>query len=152
MNSIEEAVNNRSENVATQMAQFQVDDQTYTDYGDYTFIWEKTYVKSPSRTQSGAMGPLDGVTGKPTFVTPHMTATYEIMPIADYRRLVKQALSKNEFTVICFDTIYNQQTTNKMYFATLTSPKYITRKEDDGTVTLVGVQNYTVELIGTNND
>ena len=152
MNGIEEAINNRSENVATNMGQFTVDDQVYKGVDEYTFIWEKTYVKSPSRTISGAMGPLDGATGLATFVTPHMTATYSQMPINDYRRLVKQALSKNEFTVKCFDPIYNVETTNKMYFGTLQSPKFITRAEGDGTVTLIAVQNYTVELIGTNND
>ena len=152
MNGIEEAINNRSENVATNMGQFTVDDEIYTGYSDYTFIWEKTFVKSPNRSMSGAMGPLDGATGLPTFETPHMTATFEQMPINDYRRLVKQALSKNEFTVTCFDPIYNVETTNKMYFGTLTSPKFITRADGIGVITLIGVSNYTVELIGTNNE
>lgn len=149
MNGIEEAINNRSQNVATKMAQFQVDDQVYTGVDNYTFIWEKTYVKSPSRSMSGAIGNLENL---PTFVTPHMTATYSQMPINDYRRLVKQALSKNEFTVKCFDPIYNVETTNKMYFGTLQSPKFVTRAESDGTVTLISVLDYTVDLIGTNND
>ena len=156
MNGIEEAINNRSENVATNMGQFTVayvgDDpqpQTYVGLSDYTFIWEKSYVKSPNRSMSGAMGNLDTYA---TFVTPHMTATFDMMTISDYRKLVKQALSANEFVVTCFDTIYNTEITHRMYFGTLSSPKYVTRTEDDGTVTLIGVRDYTVELIGTNNE
>lgn len=158
MNGIEKAINNRfeKENDVTEiMSKFTVaniDDrqntQIYTGYGEYTFIWEKTYVKSPGRSMDGSMGNLATQT---TFVTPHMTATFDIMPINDYRRIVKQALSANEFVVTCYDTINDVETTNRMYFGTLQSPKYLTRTDDDGTVTLIGVRDYTVELIGTNN-
>lgn len=150
MSDIIETINNRSEYVATGMGSFTVDGITYSGYSDYTFAWEKSFVKSPERSQNGSMGNLNELC--PTFVTPHMIATYSLMAIDDYRSIQKQLLEKNEFTVKCYDPVNNTQTTNKMYFATPSMPKFYSLAKDDGSgVDLIGVENYTVELIGTNN-
>lgn len=152
-NGIEQLINNKSNYIADAMQKFSVDDITYSNYSEYTFAWEKSYVKSPTRSGDGAMGNLDTYS---TFVTPHMTAKYTLISIDDYRSIMKQYLEKNEFTVTCYDPIYDKETTNIMYFATPSTPTfwYVDSTDADGnaTVSLVGVRDFTVELIGTNRE
>lgn len=150
MNDIEEIINNKEDYVATGMVQYQIGGEKYTGYSDYSFIWELSYNKSPERSQSGATGDLD--TNYSTFLTAHMIATYSLMTIDDYRRIMKQFYSKRQFSVRCYDPVYDKMITKQMYFATPSTPKFRYIANDDGTVSLVGVDNYTVELIGTNND
>lgn len=149
MNDLENIINNSSNYTADGIGSYKVDNVTYKDYGNYTFFWEKTYVKSPERSGNGSLGNLDTYA---TFITPHLTVTYDIMTITDYRSIIKQYLSKNQFTVTCYDPINNEMTTNTMYFATPSAPTYYYRTENDKNVEILGVRNYTVELIGTNND
>lgn len=151
MSDVIEILNDRSAYLADGMDKYTVDGVTYKGYSDYVFMWEKSFVKSPERSQDGSMGNLNDLYA--TFVTPHLTVTYSLMSIDDYRSIQKQLLEKNEFTVSCYDPVYNRKTTNKMYFATPSAPKfYYLAREDGSGVDLIGVSNYTVELIGTNND
>lgn len=153
MNDIEQIINNKENYIAKGMEKFIVDDITYTSYSEYSFIWEKTYVENPERADNGAMGDLNAENA--TFVTPRMVVTYNLMSIDDYRSIMKQLLSKNEFVVTCYDPINDKMTTNKMYFATASMPDfyYVDETDSDGNkvVSLVGVRDYKIELIGTNN-
>ena len=133
-----------------------IDGDTFTNYGDFQFVWEKSYVKSPQRSASGAIDNLDSYA---TFVTPHLIINFSVMSIDDYRAIMRKDLERNEFVVTCYDPIYNKATTNKMYFATPAMAKLrtIARNRFNGKawedyVELIGVDGYTVELIGTNND
>lgn len=152
MTDIEDLINNKDNYIADGMEEFTINGTVYKGYSEYTFVWEKSYVKSPERSGDGSMGNLDTYA---TFITPHMTAKYSLMSIDDYRSIMKQFLDNNEVTVTCYDPIYNKKTTNKMYFATPSAPNFYyipsTDGNDNKTVDLLGVQNYTVELIGTNN-
>lgn len=155
MTKFEEILNNSTEYIADGIGSFIIDGVTYNGYGDYTFFWENTLVKQPNRAQDGSMGNLDTVA---SFVTAHMKATYSIMPITEYRKLMEQYLNKtNEgflprkhFSVTCYDPIYDEHITRDMYLATPETPKYVYRVEEDKKVSVIGVENYTVELIGTN--
>lgn len=149
MNDFEEILNDSERYLVDGIGEYVVDGIRYTNYTDYTFTWEKTYVKQLERSSTGAIGNLETYD---TFITPHMKATYDIMTINDYRSIMKQFLSKNQFTVTCYDPINDELTTNIMYFATPSTPKYIYRTENDKKVKIIGVQNYEVELIGTNNE
>ena len=133
-----------------------IDGDTFTNYGDFQFVWEKSYVKSPTRSNSGA---IDNLNSYATFVTPHLIINFSIMSIDDYRAIMRKDLEKNEFIVECYDPIYNERITVKMYFATQQMAKLYTiaSRRFDGEaweefVEIVGVQGYTVELIGTNSD
>ena len=133
-----------------------IDGDTFTNYGDFQFTWEKTYVKSPSRSSSGA---IENLNSYATFVTPHLIINFSIMSIDDYRALMRKDLEKNEFVVECYDPIYNQRVTAKMYLGTSEMAKLrtINRKRFNGLeweefVEIIGVNGYTVDLIGTNND
>jgi hypothetical protein len=133
-----------------------IDTVEFTNYKAFSFIWEKSYIKSPVRSNSGAIANLDSYA---TFLTPHLKIDFSLLSIDDYRNLMKLAYSKNEFDVTCYDVVYNTTTTNKMYFSTEEMPKLWTiaeivnsGEELEEIVCLLGVQDYTVELIGTNND
>lgn len=150
MNDIEEILNDRENYVAGGMSKFNLDGQEYTGFSDYTFAWELSYVTSPERSQSGAMGDLD--TTYPAFLTPHVTITYSLMTIDDYRRFKQQLNNKRQFTGVFYDVEYDRTIAKQVYVATPSMPKLRTITNDDGTVSLIGVDNYTIELIGTNND
>ncbi len=133
-----------------------IDGNEYTNYGQYRFIWEKTYPTSPTRSLGGVVGGLNTMA---TFLVGHFYIDFSLMSIDDYRRIMQQHYSRNEFTVTCYDVIYDKSITLKMYFATEQVAKLRTiannRLKSDGTwedwVDLVGVEDYTVEMIGTNS-
>lgn len=133
-----------------------IDGDTFTNYGAFQFTWEKSYVKSPTRSSNGA---IDNLNSYATFVTPHLIINFSLMSIDDYRAIMRKDLEKNEFVVECYDPIYNQWTVNKMYLGTAEMAKLhlINRKRFNGLeweefMEIVGVEGYTIDLIGTNND
>lgn len=134
-----------------------IDGNTFSNYGAYQFIWEKTFVKSPERSASGSLGNLNSYA---TFLTPHLILDFSIMSIDDYRAIMKLHYEKNEFTVECYDPIYNNTIKAKMYFGTEEMAKLYTinrkrlnsQEEWEDWIELVGVREYKVELIGTNNE
>lgn len=135
-----------------------IDGNKFDNYGAYSFIWEKSYVKSPERSQgNGVIGNLDSYA---TFLTGHFKIDFSVMSIDYYRTLMKLIYSKNEFTVECYDVVYNKRIKLKMYFSTEEMPTLFTiaeklqksKDEWEEYIELVGVEGYTVEMIGTNND
>lgn len=130
-----------------------IDEIEFTDYGAFSFVYEKSYVKSPIRSGNGSISNLDSY---PTFITPHLKINFGLMSIDSYRDLMKLVYSKNEFTVTCYDVVYNKTVTHKMYFSTEEMPKLWTIVEalngSENAVVLLGVQDYIVEMIGTNNE
>lgn len=134
-----------------------IDGNKFTNYGAYSFLWEKAYVKSPERASNGSMSNLDS---QATFITGHLKIDFSLISIDDYRRLMQLVYAKNEFTVECYDIVWDKTIKIKMYFATEEMPKLWTIAEKmqkdinewENWITLVGMQSYTVEMIGTNND
>lgn len=134
-----------------------IDGNTFSNYGAYQFIWEKTFVKSPERSANGSLGNLNSYA---TFRTPHLILDFSVMSIDDYRAIMRMHYEKNEFIVECYDPIYNNTIKVKMYFGTEEMAKLYTinrmrlnnEQEWEDWIELVGVQEYQVELIGTNND
>ena len=133
-----------------------IDKNPFTNYGDFQFIWEMSYVKEPKRSGNGSIGNLNSYA---VFLTPHLILNFSVMSIDDYRKLMQLHYSIREHIVECYDPIYNKKVTVKMYFATEQMAKLhtIARKRFNGAewedwIELVGVREYTVDLIGTNND
>lgn len=135
-----------------------IDGNTIRGYKAFSFLWEKTYIKSPERSANGTIGNLNSYA---TFVTPHLQIDFSLLSIDDYRKIMDLIYSRNEHTVQCYDIVYDKITVNKMYFATESMPKLeaITRQLQtdigtDGytynTIEVIGVRDYTIELIGTN--
>lgn len=127
-----------------------IDGTPFTDYGAFSFLWEKSYVKSPVRSGDGSIGNLNSYA---TFITPHLKIDFSLMSIDSYRDLMNLIYDKNEFTVTCYDVVNNKMTTNRMYFSTEEMPKLWTIARainGEEWVELLGVQEYTVEMVGTN--
>ena len=140
---------------ATEIKYIKIDGDTFTNYGDFQFVWEKSYVREPTRSGDGTIGNLNSYA---TFITPHLIINFSVMSIDDYRSIMRKDLGKNEFLVECYDPIYNTTTVNKMYFAPQSLAKLYTinrmRLNGDAWeefIELAGVHDYTVELIGTNS-
>lgn len=136
-----------------------INGNVFENYGAYTFVWAKSYTDDESLGRS-ISGSMDNIANASSFITPRLIIDFSIMSIDDYRRLMQMYYSANEFVVECYDTVYDRITTNKMYFATETEPKLYTIAEriQKGTsewedwVSVAGVTEYQVEMIGTNND
>lgn len=152
MSSVEETITNRNGFIADGMESFSVDGVVYTGYAKYTFLWERSYLEEPKRNGKGSIENMNEIYA--SFPTAHLIVDYSVMSIGDYRTMMKQLLpnGKNEFTVHCYDPIYDKMIDVKMYFATPEKPEYYCLANSEGKVELLGVQNYTVELIGTNSD
>lgn len=134
-----------------------IDGIRYTNYGQYAFIWEKTYVESPNRSNDGSMPTLNSAA---TFVIPHFSINFSIISIDDWRSLMRNHLEKNEHVVEFYDAVYNERITRKMYIATEEMPKFHTlnrrrfiegEKAFEDFCVVAGVDDYTLEMIGTNN-
>lgn len=142
---------------AVDIDEVKIDGNRFRNYGAYSFIWEKTFVKSPERSGDGSLGNLNSYA---TFLTPHLIMDFSVMSIDDYRKIMLLHYGANEYTVDCYDPIYNRKIKVKMYFATEEMAKLYTIAQNrllpngqwEEWVDLVGVTEYKVELIGTNND
>lgn len=127
-----------------------IDGITFTDYKAFSFLWEKSYVKSPTRSANGTIGNLDSYA---TFLTPRLKIDFGLLSIDSYRDLMNLIYEKNEFLVTCYDIVHNKPTTNRMYFATEEMPKLLAigrAINGESWVEVLGVEEYTVEMIGTN--
>lgn len=142
---------------AVDIGEVKIDGNRFRNYGAYSFIWEKAYPKSPERSGNGSLGNLNSYS---TFLTAHLILDFSVMSIDDYRKIMLLHYGANEFTVECYDTIYNRKIKVKMYFGTEEMAKLYTIAQNrllpngqwEEWVDLVGVTEYKVELIGTNND
>lgn len=125
-----------------------IDDKVFTNYQAFSFCWIKTLKEEPSRGDDGSIPDLDNYVW---FLTPQLKINFSLLSIDDYRALMKMIYSKNAFTVKCYDIVYEVETENQMYFAPEEMPKlYAITEALNSAPTLIGVQDYVVEMIGTN--
>lgn len=141
---------------AVNIDKIKINGNTYTNYGAYSFIWEKSYFTSPTRSGRGVIGNLNSYS---TFLVGHFTIDFSIISIDDYRSIMRQHYEQNEFVVECYDPIYNEYIKLKMYFATeemaklfIVNKKIQNKTEWENWLMVVGVQDYKLEMISTNND
>lgn len=129
-----------------------IDGNVFTGYKTFSSHWEKTYIEQPERSTSGV---IDNLEDHATFTTFIVKVNFAMMSIDNYRRLYDLMLSKNEFLVTAYDVLTNETITQKMYFAPDQMPKlYAMARNLQGSkfVEVLGIQDYTIELIGTNAD
>lgn len=128
-----------------------VDGVKFTDYKAFSFVWEDSYVKEPERSGGGS---IENLNSYAWFLTPHLKIDFSALSIDSYRKLIVDLKhKKREFVVTCYDPTYNKMTTNKMYFPPEELPKLLTISRalnGEQWVELLGVQDYSIELIGTN--
>ena len=114
-----------------------------TGYAEYSFLEEKSYKTQPVRSQDGKIEEIEEYA---TFLTPRLIIKYNMMGIEDYRALMKMLKRKNAFYVTCYDVVEDKIVTNEMYVATPSMPIIYQQY-----LMALGIQEYTIELIGTNN-
>lgn len=127
-----------------------IDGNEFTDYAAFSFLREKSYVKSPERSGDGSITNLNSYA---FFLTPHLKIDFSLLSIDSYRKLMELIYRKNEFLVECYDVVKNATTVNKMYFTTEELPKLWTiarAVNGEEWVELLGVEEYSVEMVGTN--
>lgn len=134
-----------------------IDGNKFENYGTYSFIWEKSFVNSPKRSNGGVIENLNSYT---TFVTGHFKINFTLISIDDYRRLMDLLYAKSEHTVTCYDIVKDRRITLNMYFTPEEMPKLFTiterlqsmdSEEWESYVELLGVQDLTVEMVSTNS-
>lgn len=126
----------------TALDRIEIDGCEIHGYFEYSFMEEKSYKEQPVRAQDGSIENLDDYT---TFLTPRLIIKYNMMNIEDYRTLMTFLKSKNSFNVTCYDIVADRRATHEMYFANPQMPVIYQRY-----LAALGVQDYTIELIGTN--
>jgi uncharacterized repeat protein (TIGR02543 family) len=127
-----------------QLDRLRIDGNEIQGYFEYSQIPEKTYVKPPERSSGGT---IDNLNSYATFIVDRIVIKYIYMHISDYRKLMRLIQSKNEFTVEFYDIVWDKRVVRKMYFAPPSMPNIHQRYLE-----VLGVKDYTIELIGTNTD
>ena len=126
----------------SQLDRIEIDGCEIHGYFEYSFMEEKSYMEQPTRSQDGTIEGLDDYS---TFLTPRLIIKYNMMNIEDYRTLMTFLKSKNTFNVTCYDIVADRRVTHEMYFANPQMPVIYQQY-----LAVLGVQDYTIELIGTN--
>ena len=127
----------------TQLDRIKIDGVELHGYFEYSFLEEKSYREQPIRSDSGV---IENLNSYATFLTPRLIIRYNMMHIDDYRKLMKLLKSKNEFEVECYDIVEDKRVTHRMYFAPPSMPVIYQQY-----LMVLGIQEYTIELIGTND-
>ena len=113
-------------------------------YFEYSFTNEKSYEESPVRASDGSISNIDDYK---TFLTPRLVIKYNMMGIEDYRALMKKlnSLEYNGIIVMCYDIVEDKRVKHEMYFAPPSMPVIYQQY-----LIALGVQDFTLEMIGTN--
>lgn len=128
----------------TELSEVIIDGNRISGYFEYSFFHAKTMTKSPERTMSGSMPQINSI---PFVLTPRLRIKFSLMPIETYRTIMKLIYAKNEFTIQCYDEIYDRVITFKAYFDTEDFPELFMYG-----LKLLGAMNYEIILNGTNNE
>lgn len=114
-----------------------------TGYAEYSYLDEKSYKTQPVRSQNGAIEEIEEYA---TFFTPRLIVKYNMMGIDDYRSFMKMIKGRNAFAVQCYDPVEDKIVTNEMYVATPSMPIIYQQY-----LAALGIQEYAIEMIGTNS-
>ena len=113
-----------------------------TGYAEYSYLEEKAYKTQPVRTNDGKINEIEEYE---TFLTPRLVIKYNMMHIDDYRETMKLLKTSNGFIVRCYDPVENKRVVNEMYVAPTSMPKIYQQY-----LITLGIQDFSIELIGTN--
>lgn len=113
-----------------------------TGYAEYSYLDEKSYKTQPVRTQDGVVNEIEEYA---TFLTPRLIVKYNMMGIDDYRAFMKMIKGRNGFIVKCYDVVEDKIVRNQMYVAPPSMPIIYQQF-----LIALGIQEYAIELIGTN--
>lgn len=133
------------------------DNDKFTNYGTYSFVWQKTLKESPERADNGALPQLWDM---PYYITGNLKIDFDVMSIDDYRRIMKLIYSGNCYKVKAYDIAYDRMIIIEMYFQPEDLPTIFTIAErlhgvgasSDEWTDLIAVKSHTTQMVGTGND
>lgn len=128
----------------TELSEVIIDGNKISGYFEYSFFHAKTMTKSPERAMDGSMAQINSI---PFVLTPRLRIKFSLMPIETYRTIMKLIYAKNEFTIQCYDIVYDRAITFKAYFDPEDFPELFMYG-----LKLLGAMNYEIILNGTNNE
>lgn len=130
----------------------------FTNYGTYSFVWQKTLKESPERTDNGGLPQLRQI---PYFITGNLKIDFDLLSIDDYRRIM-QLIYKGDncYWVKTYDIVFDRMIIIEMYFQPEDLPKIFTMAErlhgigasSEEWTDLIGIQSHTTQMVGTGND
>lgn len=134
-----------------QLLKVVIDGIEITGYSNYSMIYQRSYLKQPTRT-NGVIKNLDDYD---TINVPQLTFSFKYMPIAVYRQLMTLALNKNEFVVQMYDLTSDIVATENMYFEPKNMAKILFQARGlstENALIKLGVLDETWNMVGTNSD
>lgn len=128
-----------------------IDGVEIKNYSDYSMIYQRSYLKSPTRTN----GVIVNLEDYETINVPQLSFSFKYMPIDVYRQLMMMATNKNEFVVQFYDYINDVVATENMYF----EPKDLARIQIivnglsyANAVKKLAILEESFAMVGTNSD
>lgn len=133
------------------------DDDKFSNYGTYSFVWQKTLKESPSRMDNGGLPQLRNI---PSFITGNLKINFDLISIDDYRRLMKLIYNVKEhcYKVKTYDIVYDRMVIIEMYIQPEEMPTIyaisdgLQQGNNEDIIDLIGVRSHVIQLVGTGND
>lgn len=133
------------------------DNDRFSNYGTYSFVWQKTLKESPSRMDNGGLPQLRNI---PSFITGNLKINFDLISIDDYRRLMKLIYNVKEhcYKVKTYDIVYDRMVIIEMYIQPEEMPTIyaisdgLQQGNNEDIIDLIGVRSHVIQLVGTGND
>ncbi len=133
------------------------DNDKFSNYGNYSFVWQLTLKESPSRMDNGGLPQLRNI---PSFITGNLKINFDLISIDDYRRLMKLIYNVKEhcYKVKTYDIVYDRMVIIEMYIQPEEMPTIyaisdgLQQGNNEDIIDLIGVRNHVIQLAGTGND
>lgn len=133
------------------------DNDKFSNYGTYSFVWQKTLKESPSRMDNGGLPQLRNI---PSFITGNLKINFDLISIDDYRRLMKliYGVKQHCYWVMDYDIVYDRMVIIEMYIQPEEMPTIyaisdgLQQGNNEDIIDLIGVRSHVIQLVGTGND
>lgn len=133
------------------------DNDKFSNYGTYSFVWQKTLKESPSRMDNGGLPQLRNI---PSFITGNLKINFDLISIDDYRRLMKLIYNVKEhcYKVKTYDIVYDRMVIIEMYIQPEEMPTIyaisdgLQQGNNEDIIDLIGIRSHVIQLVGTGND
>ena len=139
--------------IGKQMSVVKIDGVEISGYKAFSFVRKLSYTTEPKRAGDGSLGNIDSI---PVILTPQLQIDFSLLFIDSYRKIMNLIYARREHLVECYDIVRDTRVQEKMYFEPEELPKLVAiaremQGDENSVIELLGVQDYSVVLTGTNN-
>ena len=139
--------------IGKQISVVKIDGVEISGFKAFSFVRKLSYTTEPKRAGDGSLGNIDSI---PVILTPQLQIDFSLLFIDSYRKIMNLIYARREHFVECYDVVRDVRVQEKMYFEPEELPKLVAiarefQGDEDSVIELLGVQDYTVVLTGTNN-